>query len=73
MVDSRLQGRNRQTRIWSGPHEKQATKHTLFVLNVGLLGQYVQMLLGPNTILFLAAGESAGADVRFLLVAIAEW
>jgi hypothetical protein len=47
---------------------------TLFGSNAGLLGQYVQMLgVGSNSsILFLAAGESAGADDRFLLEVIAE-
>jgi hypothetical protein len=48
---------------------------TLFGSNAELLGQYVQMLeVGSNSymLFFLAAGESAGADERFLLEVIAD-
>jgi len=47
---------------------------TLFGSNAGLLCQYVQMIVDYNSsiLFFPAAGESAGADDRFILVAIAE-
>jgi len=47
---------------------------TLYGTNAGLLGQYVQMVLGSKSsiLFFLAAGVSAGADDGFLVIAIAE-
>jgi len=54
--------------------KKRRRSSTLFGSNAGLFGQYVQMLVvgSYSSIPFLAAGESAGADDRFLLVVIAE-
>jgi hypothetical protein len=47
---------------------------TFFGSNAGLLNQWLQMVVGFNySILFyLLAGDPAGADDRYLLVAIAK-